>query len=547
MSNDYFNNTTTTLRAGNRALASKVESKFDEVVAGFNKFPGESELKGAITYGTDSGAADAYVVTMPYTPTSYSDGMLVIFKAGNTNTGASTVNVDSLGVKSVVRFRGETLVAGDITASDIVSLRYSTTTGNFHLSSVGRGEIQDMTGYLYPSLLDLGSITGETAGILMPNLLEGTATGDFQQWNNTTLSWEVTSDTPAGFLDHTHSDLYYTQDNLDVTFAGKADDDHSDTHDPNDGADALDTAAPAELASVQAAGVGTAHSFARSDHVHQIQHSIANNHLVTVDDADAADNDFAKFTASGLEGRSYAEVKQDLDLEIGTDVLAQQTIGIADDNLLEVDDADAATSDYAKFTANGLQGRSYAEVKQDLDLEIGTDVLAQQTIGIANDNLVEVDDTDAADNDFAKFTAAGLEGRSYSEVRGDLDLEAGTDFVARAGGSFTGATGFSALDTYTTSTTQSIDFSKQNIKLVTLGAGTTTISVGTAPSTPGAFLMLIKQDGTGNRDITWDSSWLTFLITEPTWVNGGASKTIAISVVYDGTNYYCVGATEWES
>lgn len=81
------------------------------------------------------------------------------------------------------------------------------------------------------------------------------------------------------------------------------------------------------------------------------------------------DDDFAKFTsATEIEGRSYAEVKQDLNLEIGTDVLAQQTIGIADDNLVEMDDADATDNDYAKFTANGLEGRSYVEVKTDLSL-----------------------------------------------------------------------------------------------------------------------------------------------------------------------------------
>ena len=86
------------------------------------------------------------------------------------------------------------------------------------------------------------------------------------------------------------------------------------------------------------------------------------------------DNDFAKFTNAGtVEGRSYSEVKSDLNLEIGTDVLAQQTIGIADNNLVEIDDADAADNDYAKLTANGLEGRSYAEVKSDLDLEAGTD------------------------------------------------------------------------------------------------------------------------------------------------------------------------------
>jgi|TARA_Y100000034_G_scaffold53943_2_gene66147 hypothetical protein len=102
---------------------------------------------------------------------------------------------------------------------------------------------------------------------------------------------------------------------------------------------------------------------------------IANSKIVKVDHASAANDDYAKFTASGVEGRSYTEVKQDLDLEIGTDVLAQQTIGISDDNLLEVDGS-PADNEFAKFTADGLEGRSYTEVKQDLDLEIGTDVQA---------------------------------------------------------------------------------------------------------------------------------------------------------------------------
>jgi hypothetical protein len=89
-------------------------------------------------------------------------------------------------------------------------------------------------------------------------------------------------------------------------------------------------------------------------------------------------------------------------------------------------------SDIAKFTdADTIEGRSYAELKADLNLEIGTDVLAQQTIGIADDNLVEVDDASVADNDFAKFTANGLEGRSYADTKADLDLEAGTDFYSK--------------------------------------------------------------------------------------------------------------------
>jgi hypothetical protein len=86
--------------------------------------------------------------------------------------------------------------------------------------------------------------------------------------------------------------------------------------------------------------------------------------------------------------------------------------------------------DIARFTdANTIEGRSYAEFKGDLDLEIGTDILAQQTIGIADNNLVEIDHAGVVDNDYAKFTAAGLEGRSASEVRTDLGIDTNDDVV----------------------------------------------------------------------------------------------------------------------
>jgi len=84
---------------------------------------------------------------------------------------------------------------------------------------------------------------------------------------------------------------------------------HKDSHDPQDGGDALDTAAPPELVGVQASGAGSAHSLARSDHAHQIQASIADNHLVTVDDATPpTDGEVAVFTAAGIEGQTPAEV-----------------------------------------------------------------------------------------------------------------------------------------------------------------------------------------------------------------------------------------------
>lgn len=91
---------------------------------------------------------------------------------------------------------------------------------------------------------------------------------------------------------------------------------HKDDHDPNDGADPLDCAAAGEIIGVAAAAEGSAHSFARSDHTHQVQHSIADNHVVTVDDATPpSDDEIAVFTASGIEGQTPAEVAATMALD----------------------------------------------------------------------------------------------------------------------------------------------------------------------------------------------------------------------------------------
>lgn len=97
---------------------------------------------------------------------------------------------------------------------------------------------------------------------------------------------------------------------------------HKDNHDPQDGSDPLDIAAAEEIVGVQAAGIGVSHAFAAADHGHAINHGIADNHLVTVDGS-ITDNDYAKWTVNGLEGRSLSETKTDL--EYMTDLVDDTT------------------------------------------------------------------------------------------------------------------------------------------------------------------------------------------------------------------------------
>lgn len=56
---------------------------------------------GAFISATSAVGTDTYAITMTPTLTAYTDNMMVILDADVTNTGACTVNIDSLGVKSI--------------------------------------------------------------------------------------------------------------------------------------------------------------------------------------------------------------------------------------------------------------------------------------------------------------------------------------------------------------------------------------------------------------------------------------------------------------
>lgn len=56
-------------------------------------------------------------------------------------------------------------------------------------------------------------------------------------------------------------------------------------------------------------------------------------------------------------------------VKISAGLTSAVSIGIADNNVVEIDSASVVDNDYAKFTANGLEGRSYSEVKTDLSLD----------------------------------------------------------------------------------------------------------------------------------------------------------------------------------
>lgn len=80
------------------------------------------------SFATDTGAANAYVVTLAPVPASYTTGMRVSFRATNANTAASTINVNGLGTRNI--FDHRTLAAlsgGEIKTNGIYNIEYDGT------------------------------------------------------------------------------------------------------------------------------------------------------------------------------------------------------------------------------------------------------------------------------------------------------------------------------------------------------------------------------------------------------------------------------------
>lgn len=74
--------------------------------------------------GTIGGTADAITVTSLSTYQALESGLIITIKAGSANTGAATLNLDSLGVKKIRRKGDTALSANDIIANGRYILEY---------------------------------------------------------------------------------------------------------------------------------------------------------------------------------------------------------------------------------------------------------------------------------------------------------------------------------------------------------------------------------------------------------------------------------------
>lgn len=84
-------------------------------------------------YAADTGTANTAVVALSPAITAYAAGQRITFKANAASTGATTLNVNTLGAKTLKKHNDQDIASGDIESGSIVTAVYDGT--NFQVTS----------------------------------------------------------------------------------------------------------------------------------------------------------------------------------------------------------------------------------------------------------------------------------------------------------------------------------------------------------------------------------------------------------------------------
>lgn len=231
---------------------------------------------------------------------------------------------------------------------------------------------------------------------------------------------------------------------------------------------------------------------------------IANTNAVKIDSASVADDEYARFTANGLESRSVSEVRSD----IGLGTAATGDFGIGNNNLAQFQ-ASVADNDFLRVNGAKLEGLSDTETRTALGL--GTSAVLD--VGISNNNILQAD-SNVADDDFLRVAGTQIEGRSASELLSDIGAASTSTPTITGDATFNEGisvgkaivpTGIQNAEVEPEDATVAIDLSKSNYFEVTLGADVTAMNF-TNGATGQRFVIRFEQPAGANYSLTWNNS-----------------------------------------
>lgn len=123
------------------------------------KVPSQQSVKAYVNIrdAVTASGTNTYTATITPAPAAYVSGKIYAIKFTNANTGAATINLNSLGAKSIKKNGSTDLGSGDISAGQIYLLAYDGT--NFQVtSSIGGGGTTLAAGVYTPTLTGVSNI-----------------------------------------------------------------------------------------------------------------------------------------------------------------------------------------------------------------------------------------------------------------------------------------------------------------------------------------------------------------------------------------------------
>ena len=572
------------------------------------------------------------------------DGKQASLTFGIANTNAVKVDHASVTDTDYAKFtvnglegRSASEVKTDLSLNNVENTTISTWTGSSNITTVGtltalQVDYININGSAITSTETNGNITVTPNGsgkIVLDGLSWPTADGSSDQVLKTdgsgNLAWVSNSATLSGAGSTIDTENLTVSRALISNASGKV---------------AVSTVTDTELGYLD--GVTSAIQTQIDSKQASLTFGIANTNTVKIDHASVADNDYAKFTANGLEGRSVGEVKTDLSLNnventaistwagssnittVGTltalqvdyiningsamtstetngnitvtpngsgkivlDGLSWPTADGSSDQVLKTDGSGnlawvsnsatlsgaGSTIDTENLTVSralisNASGKVAVSTVTDTELgyldgvtsTIQTQIDSKQaslTFGIANTNTVKIDHASVADDDYAKFTANGLEGRSVGEVKTDLSLN---NVENTAISTWTGSGNVTTVGTLTALQVDYININGStitstetngNISVTPNGSGKIVLDGLSWPTADGSSNQVLKTDGLGN--LAWVSNSATLsgagstIDTENLTVSrvliSNASGKVAVSDVTDTELGYLDGVT----